>query len=70
VSFSLSAPARVTVLVTRGGKRIGRKTVAGKTGTNRVRVGKKVKSGRYKVSLSAVDASGRTVKRSRSVRLR
>jgi hypothetical protein len=70
VTFSLSAPARVTVLVTRGGKRVGRRTVSGKKGTNRVRLGRKVRSGRYKVSLSAVDAQGRTVKKSRTVRLR
>jgi hypothetical protein len=70
VTFSLSAPAKVTVLVTRSGRRVGRKTVSAKTGTNRVRLAKKVKAGRYKVSLSAVDASGRTVKKSRSVRLR
>jgi hypothetical protein len=70
VTFSLSAPARVVVTVTRGGKRVGRKTVSAKKGTNRVRLGKKVKAGRYKVSLSAVDASGRTVKKSRTVRLR
>jgi hypothetical protein len=70
VTFSLSAPARVTVTVTRAGKRVGRKTVSGKKGTNRVRLGKKVRKGSYKVSLSAVDASGRTVKKSRTVRLR
>ena len=70
VTFSLSAPARVTVTVTRSGKRVGRRSVAGKKGTNRVRLGKKVKKGSYKVSLSAVDANGRTVKRSRTLRLR
>jgi hypothetical protein len=70
VTFSLSAPARVTVTVTRSGKRVGRKTVSGKTGTNRVRLGKSVKAGRYKVSLAAVDAAGRNVKKSRTVQLR
>ena len=70
VTFTLSAPAKVTVLVTRGGKRVGRRSVSAKKGTNRVRLGRKVKAGRYKVSLSAVDAQGRTVKKSRTVRLR
>jgi hypothetical protein len=70
VTFTLSAPAKVTVLVTRAGKRIGRRSISGKKGTNRVRLGRKVKKGSYKVSLSALDASGRTVKRSRTVRLR
>jgi hypothetical protein len=70
VTFSLSAPARVTVTVTRAGKRVGRRTVSGKKGVNRVRLGKKVKSGRYKVSLSAVDAAGRTVRKNSNVRLR
>jgi hypothetical protein len=71
VTFTLSAPARVTVTVTRGGKRVGRKTVSGKKGTNRVRLGRKVNAGRYKVSLKAVDASsGRSVTKSSTVRLR
>ena len=70
VTFTLSAPAKVTVLVTRGGRRVGRKTVSAKKGTNRVRLGRKVKAGRYKVSLSALDAQGRIVKRSKTLRLR
>jgi hypothetical protein len=71
VTFSLNTPARVTVTVTRGGKRVGRKTVAGKKGTNRVRLGRKVKAGRYKISLKALDgSSGRSVTKSSTVRIR
>ena len=57
--------------VTRSGKRVGRKTMSGKKGTNRVRLGRKVKAGRYKISLKALDAStGRSVTKSSTVRLR
>src|SRR4051812_16781931 len=70
VTFTLSAPARVTVTVTRAGRRVAAKQLTGKRGTNRVRLGRRVRAGRYRVALAAVDASGRTVRRTSNVRLR
>ncbi len=70
VTFTLSAPARVTVTVTRAGRRVAKKTVTGRRGTNRVRLGRRVRAGRYRVALAAADASGRTVRRTTAVRLR
>jgi hypothetical protein len=70
VTFKLSAPAKVTVTVTRAGHRVARKKVAGKKGINRVKVGRKVRSGRYVVSIVAVDASGNTVRKRANVRVR
>jgi hypothetical protein len=70
VTFSLSAPARVTVTVAKGAKRVARRTVSGKKGTNRVKMGRTVSKGRYTVSLAAIDPAGRTVRRSGTVRLR
>ena len=70
LTFTLSAPAQVTATVTRAGKRVGRRTVAGRTGANRVRLGRKLRAGRYIVTLAAVDRSGRTVRRRAVVRVR
>jgi hypothetical protein len=49
---------------------VARKSVTGRRGTNRVRLGRRVRSGRYRVAIAAVDASGRTVRRTTAVRLR
>ncbi len=70
VTFKLSAPAGVTVTVTRAGHRVARKKVAGKQGVNRVKLGRRVRAGRYAVSIAAVDASGRTVRRKATVQVR
>jgi hypothetical protein len=70
VTFTLSAPARVTVTVAQAGKRVGRRTVSGKKGANRVKMARKVGKGSYTVSLAAIDPAGRTVRRSGTVRLR
>src|SRR4051794_6387774 len=70
VTFTLSAPARVTVTVTRAGRRVAKKQGTGKRGTNRVRLGRRVRAGRYRVALAAVDANGKTVRRTTAVRLR
>ena len=69
-SFTLSAPAKVTVTVTRAGRRVGRRTVAGHAGANRAKVARRLRAGRYVVSLSAVDAAGRTVTRRTTLRVR
>src|SRR4051794_33225328 len=70
VTFTLSAPAKVTVTVTRAGRRVARRTVSGRTGTNRARLGRRLKAGRYAVSLRAVGAAGKVVSRRTTVRLR
>jgi methionine-rich copper-binding protein CopC len=70
VTFALSTPAKVTVTVTRAGKRVARRSVAGRTGTNRVRLGRRLKAGRYAVSLRAASAAGKVVTRRTTVRLR
>jgi hypothetical protein len=70
VSFTLSAPAKVTVTVTRAGKRVARRSVSGRAGANRARLGRRLKAGRYRVTLAAKDAAGKTVTRRALVRLR
>src|SRR4051812_48789583 len=70
LTFTLSAPARVTATVTRAGRRVGRRTIAGRTGANRVRLGRRLRTGGYVVTLAAVDRSGRTVRRRAVVRVR
>ena len=70
VSFTLSVPARVTVTVTRAGKRVARRTVTGRTGANRARLGRRLKAGRYAVKLRAADSAGKTVTRRATVRVR
>jgi len=70
VTFSLSTPSRVTVTVTRSGRRVARRTVAGKKGVNRVRLGRKVKSGRYVVTVNGTGPAGRKVTKRTTVRVR
>lgn len=70
LTFTLTAPARVTATVTRSGKRVARKSLAGRTGTNRVRLARRLRAGRYVVTLAAVDRSGRRVTRRAVLRVR
>jgi hypothetical protein len=70
VTFKLSAPAKVTVTVTRAGRRVARKKVAGRSGINRVRLGRRVRAGRYVVTIAAVDTAGRTARRRAAVQVR
>jgi methionine-rich copper-binding protein CopC len=70
VTFTLSAPAKVTVTVTRAGRRVARRSASGRRGANRVRLGRRLKAGRYAVSLRAVSAAGKAVTRRTTVRLR
>jgi hypothetical protein len=70
VTFTLSAPAKVTVTVRRAGKRVARRSVSGRTGANRARLGRRLKAGRYAVTLAAVNAAGKKVTRRATVRLR
>jgi hypothetical protein len=57
--FTLSEAAKVTVTITKGKKhkRVRRFTIAGKAGTNSA-VFKKLKAGKYRIALSALDSSG------------
>jgi hypothetical protein len=59
-SFTLSKASKVTVTVTRGGQRVKRRTVQGKKGANKVKMGT-LRAGRYTVTIAAT--GGNTVRR-------
>ena len=61
VRFTLSEGARVRVTLTRKKKRVKRFQVESQEGVNRVKWrGRKLRAGRYKVVLKAVDGAGNT----------
>jgi FtsP/CotA-like multicopper oxidase with cupredoxin domain len=66
VRLRLSEPARLTVTVRRGSRRVARVSGAGVTARNTLKVRKRLRPGRYVVVAGAVDAAGN---RARPVRV-
>jgi hypothetical protein len=61
VRFTLSAPAKGTVTLKRGGRKVLAKTFTGAAGANKVRT-RKLKAGRYVVAITATGADGKVVR--------
>jgi hypothetical protein len=61
VRFTLGAPAKGTVTVKRGGRKVVAKAFSGVAGANRVRT-RKLKPGRYVVAITATGADGKVVR--------
>lgn len=60
LAFDLTEAARVTVTARRAGRTAFRRSFAGRRGVNRVRrVGRGLRSGRYRLSVTAVTSDGR-----------
>jgi hypothetical protein len=62
VRFTLSAPAKGTVTVKRGARKVVAKAFTGVAGANRVRT-RKLKPGRYVVAITATGADGKALRR-------
>jgi hypothetical protein len=61
VRFTLGAPAKGTVTIKRGGRKVLAKRFTGAAGANRVRT-RKLKPGRYVVAITATGADGKVVR--------
>ncbi|HEX8857313.1 MAG TPA: hypothetical protein VF752_17095, partial [Thermoleophilaceae bacterium] len=62
IRFALSEPARLTGSVKKGARRVQKISITGRKGTNSVKLSRKLKAGRYRLTLKAVDAAGNTSK--------
>jgi plastocyanin len=59
----LSEPAKLTIRYRKqGAKKVGKKVVTGRQGTNAIQLSKLMRSGRYRVSVVATDAAGNVSK--------